>query len=99
MNSEVKLCQEAKRRLLARNIAVDSLTQQLDSLSPLNVLRRGYSVSANVLDGTVVRSVEQMQMGDQMETILPDGRLVSRIESIRAERSTVTTPVKRQKKK
>ncbi|MCB0208710.1 MAG: PAS domain S-box protein [Anaerolineae bacterium] len=28
MNNEVKLCQEAKRRLLARNIAVDSLTQQ-----------------------------------------------------------------------
>ncbi|MCA9198637.1 MAG: exodeoxyribonuclease VII large subunit [Planctomycetales bacterium] len=85
--------------LFEKKRAVDSLTQQLDSLSPLNVLRRGYSVSANVLDGTVVRSVEQMQMGDQMETILPDGRLVSRIESIRAERSTVTTPVKRQKKK
>ncbi len=54
---------------------------RLDALSPLKVLERGYSVTRQVPSGQVVRSAEQVRPGDQLETLLQSGRLVSRVEN------------------
>ncbi|HEY2251782.1 MAG TPA: exodeoxyribonuclease VII large subunit, partial [Planctomycetaceae bacterium] len=53
---------------------------RLDALSPLKVLERGYSVTRLLLTGEVVRSFDQMQPGDVLETLLQSGRLKSRVE-------------------
>jgi exodeoxyribonuclease VII large subunit len=55
---------------------------RLDALSPLKVLERGYSVTRLLPSGTVVRSTEQVQPGDLLETRLYSGKLTSRLESV-----------------
>jgi exodeoxyribonuclease VII large subunit len=56
---------------------------QLESLSPLNVLARGYSLTRVEADQTVVRSPKQVRPGDRIVTLLRDGTIVSRVEELR----------------
>ena len=53
---------------------------RLDSLSPLRVLERGYSITR--ADGTVLRDARRASVGDVINSILFRGRLASRVESV-----------------
>ena len=48
------------------------LTAKLDAMSPLKVLTRGYAM-AQTGDGTVLRSVQQIEQGDEIKISLSDG--------------------------
>ncbi len=64
--------EEAKTRLA-------SLGKHLESVGPVNVLARGYSFTLGQ-DGHVLRSTGDVAAGDQLTTVLSDGRVVSRVE-------------------
>lgn len=51
----------------------------LDALSPLKVLSRGYAVPSGK-DGRVLRSAENVQIGDEINLTLKDGFLRCRVE-------------------
>ena len=51
-----------------------ALTAKLDAMSPLKVLTRGYAL-AQKEDGTVVRSVQQAELGERITVRVSDGRL------------------------
>ncbi len=53
----------------------------LESLSPLNVLARGYSLTRTVPGQHVVKSVEQVEVGDEVEIVLADGQLEAEVKS------------------
>ena len=53
-------------------------TSQLNSVSPLATLERGYSVTTNQ-QNTVVRRVEQVNVGEFITTRLANGQLTSQI--------------------
>ena len=53
---------------------------RLETLSPLNVLARGYSLTRREADETVVRSPEQVRPGDLLLTRLQHGQIRSRVE-------------------
>jgi exodeoxyribonuclease VII large subunit len=53
---------------------------QLEALSPLKVLERGYSVTRIIPSGTVLRFADQTRPGDLLETLLQSGRVISRVE-------------------
>ncbi len=57
---------------------------QLESLSPLGVLARGYSITQRD-DGGLVRKTDDVKEGDRMVTRLPDGKITSRVESTETE--------------
>jgi exodeoxyribonuclease VII large subunit len=59
-----------------------TLAAQLDSLSPLSVLRRGYSVTQREADGAVVRSVDQLSVGERIRARLSEGQVISRVEEL-----------------
>ena len=61
--------------------SVAVLAGRLNAVSPLGVLFRGYSVTETE-DGKTLRSIDEVSMGDAMVTRLPNGRVVSRVESI-----------------
>ncbi|WP_373766544.1 exodeoxyribonuclease VII large subunit [Glaesserella sp.] len=61
--------------------AFQTLCVQLDSLSPLNVLARGYSVTQNQA-GKVLVATEQVQVGEQISTTLEKGRIISRVVDV-----------------
>jgi len=54
--------------------------EQLDALSPLNILKRGYSLTRRG-DGTVVRAVADVVPGEVISTRLPDGEILSKVVS------------------
>jgi exodeoxyribonuclease VII large subunit len=62
----------AKRELLAR------LALQLEERSPLRVLERGYAIATDA-SGNVLRSADQVQLGDSVAIQLHRGRLTTEV--------------------
>jgi exodeoxyribonuclease VII large subunit len=58
------------------------LAGRLESLSPLNVLSRGYSLT-RTLDGRVIHDVAEVRPGDVVTTRLAAGEFTSRVEEVR----------------
>ena len=65
-----------------RDEKVASVAEQLESLSPLNVLKRGYSLT--LADGQIVRDANGLKPGDTIETRLAAGSVTSRVVATRA---------------
>jgi exodeoxyribonuclease VII large subunit len=65
---------------------------RLETLSPLNVLARGYSLTRREIDHAVVRDPEQVQIGDRLVTHVQHGRIVSRVEANHAETNVKDDP-------
>ena len=55
---------------------------QLDSLSPLAVLRRGYSLT-RLPSGEIVRSGHQVRLGSLLEVLLHEGTLGARVTEVK----------------
>lgn len=66
---------------------VIALAAQLESLSPLNVLSRGYSLTRTP-DGRVVQVATAVRPGDVIRTRLARGELVSRVEKVHPAEET-----------
>jgi exodeoxyribonuclease VII large subunit len=60
----------------------DSLAARLESLSPLAVLGRGYSLTQRTSDGTVIRNAEELSSGERITTRFARGTTISRVEQI-----------------
>ncbi len=68
--------ERAMRRVLEiRRHQLAQLAAQLDSLSPLKVLERGYAVAINARDGRVVTDAATVEIGDQLEVRVKRGRI------------------------
>jgi exodeoxyribonuclease VII large subunit len=61
---------------------VEAVAARLESLSPLGVLARGYSLTQTAA-GELVRDVGQLRLGDRLRTRLGRGEVVSQVEEIR----------------
>jgi exodeoxyribonuclease VII large subunit len=57
------------------------LVSQLDALSPLKVLARGFSVARKLPDGPVLLSFDEIAAGQKLETRLSKGKVISVVES------------------
>jgi exodeoxyribonuclease VII large subunit len=62
-----------RHNLTLRRAAVDGATQTLRAIGPLEVLARGYAVVKRTDDDAVVRSVKQVDAGDELEIRVKDG--------------------------
>jgi exodeoxyribonuclease VII large subunit len=58
---------------------------KLEGLSPLKILSRGYSVTRKADGRQVIRSIESVQPGDRIETLLHDGQVISTVETATKE--------------
>ena len=58
------------------------MAEHLESLSPLAVLGRGYSVTQSASDGRLISDASRTSVGELITTRLAHGTLTSRIESI-----------------
>jgi exodeoxyribonuclease VII large subunit len=56
---------------------------QLESLSPLNVLARGYSLTRKEDETVLLHDATQVDIGERIVTRLQHGEIVSRVEEIR----------------
>ncbi|SJZ85555.1 exodeoxyribonuclease VII large subunit [Selenihalanaerobacter shriftii] len=70
------------------NLAKEQFQSQvgkLNSLSPLNILTRGYCYCRNEEGLEGLSSVDEVELGDDLEIILSDGRIKSKINNINKE--------------
>jgi exodeoxyribonuclease VII large subunit len=77
-----RLGRAMEQRLQAARQRIQAFSGQLASLSPLNVLGRGYSLTRREVDQAVVRASDQVQPGDRIVTIVQQGQIVSRVEEL-----------------
>lgn len=73
LNAMEKIMQQCRH-----NFEVQAV--RLDSLSPLAVLKRGYTVTQNN-DYQVITSADQVQWGDELITTVADGKIISIVQS------------------
>jgi exodeoxyribonuclease VII large subunit len=59
-----------------------ALAAKLESLSPVAVLARGYSLTTRIADGQPITEIQQLHVGDAMHTRLAHGSVVSRVEQM-----------------
>lgn len=57
---------------------------KLDAMSPLKVLTRGYSMAQSE-DGTVIRSISQVELGERITVSLSDGKLSATVMNKKEE--------------
>ncbi|MGL5279678.1 MAG: exodeoxyribonuclease VII large subunit [Cetobacterium sp.] len=55
-------------------------TEKIIALNPLNVLKRGYSITK--IDNKVIKESSQVKVGDLVETTIKNGKIISRVEEI-----------------
>ena len=60
-------------QLRFKNEQLKGLVGKIDSLNPLAVLTRGYSVSLQ--EGKTIKSVEDVAVGEEMEVRFADGKI------------------------
>jgi exodeoxyribonuclease VII large subunit len=75
-----RLALAASRRIQKSNEKLAALAARLESLSPLNTLARGYSLTRTP-DGKLLRDAAEAKPGDVIVTRLATGELTSRVEA------------------
>ena len=84
-----RLRRRAPQLLAERSLAIDNLEKRVSLLDPVNVLARGWSIT-RTSDGRVVRSVDDLEAGDEIVTTLRDGSAKSAV----VDTSPVDRPTK-----
>ena len=74
---EVKMPIILDRRLMAEQHRLQLIEEKTKSLDPALLLKRGYSITLH--NGKAVRSPQQLQSGDEIETRLANGTLRSTV--------------------
>lgn len=77
-----RLRRASSGRLELARQKLGAVSGALDALSPLGVLSRGYSITRTKGAGAVIKDAGQLNSGDEIETILNAGRVISRVEEI-----------------
>jgi len=61
---------------------LSGIAGKLESLSPLNVLKRGYTITTRLEDNKSLRDIKNLSKGDKIKTNLSKGSIISEILSI-----------------
>ncbi len=73
-----RLCRSMKTTCLLEQQRLERICQVLNSLSPLQVIGRGYSITY-AETGEIIRSIRSIQSGSLITTQLVDGKLRSKV--------------------
>ncbi len=75
-----RLHSRMQQRLTQLHQRLAATAQQLDTLSPLATLARGYAIVQQLPGGEIVRDAAQVEIGEQVVARLAKGRLRCRVE-------------------
>jgi len=71
-----------ERQLTKGQEQLENVASTLEALSPLNVLKRGYSVTRFPETKDLITNLEALSEGDQLETLVEQGIVISRVEGV-----------------
>lgn len=67
--------------LQQKKLRLSTLSEKMDTLSPLKTLDRGYAILSQ-MNGRIVQSIKSVAINDQLQIQLRDGKLISVVQSI-----------------
>ncbi|MBW2610367.1 MAG: exodeoxyribonuclease VII large subunit [Deltaproteobacteria bacterium] len=70
------------RRLKEKQMSLSLLKEKIKDLSPLSVLKRGYSITRKLPEKQILKGVSGVEKGDDVNIILAEGELDCRIEKV-----------------
>ena len=77
-----RLINAIQYRLKQHSQQLSTASQTLNAVSPLATLNRGYALVSEARSGKIIRSADQVKVGDDLITRLAKGQLKSRVEEI-----------------
>ncbi len=78
INTEQRINSSIKLYLSSVSDKLSALTGRLEALSPLSVLKRGYSIS--FLHNRIIKDISEISIGDIIETRLKNGIIISEVK-------------------
>ena len=81
-NARKGLVQAMRGSLKNKKNEWDSHVRQLDALSPLKVMSRGYSLIYDEKEKSLIKSIDGVQLGDLIKVRLSDGKLTAHVWSM-----------------
>ncbi|MGH1472377.1 MAG: exodeoxyribonuclease VII large subunit [Cellvibrionaceae bacterium] len=85
---------QIQQKIKSEKNNLGKVAEILQTVSPLNTLRRGYSVSLDA-KGTILKNTNKVSVGDTITTKLGDGELQCTVDDINPEYSSASAPFKK----
>lgn len=79
---KTSLAQGIDKQLGIKQTTLSLLGKRMKDLSPLSILKRGYSITRKLPEKWVIRYASSVQKGDQIQVLLAEGDLECRIEKL-----------------
>ncbi|NOY62414.1 MAG: exodeoxyribonuclease VII large subunit [Gammaproteobacteria bacterium] len=89
-----RLTSAMTRKLDACRQQLSALSRTLDDVSPLATLGRGYAIVRRLPNKTLVRAAKEMQIGDQIEAHLAQGRITCTVSSTNDDHDSENRTIK-----
>jgi len=81
MEARKRLDRSRKHAMEVLRERLKGILRKLDSLSPLGILQRGYSITRKIPTLQILREADQVCQGDQVEVQLHRGILICEVET------------------
>ena len=81
-----RLDQSLRSVLASRRMSLQTLSRSLNSVSPLNTLARGYSITVDSAS-KVIRSIDDVTIGATITSRLNEGEIVSTVSAVTKDSS------------
>ena len=82
---EKSICRTAEQQMARHRQELASLAERLNSISPLEVLARGYSLTSDSA-GNLIRACKSIELGDTIQTQIADGVITSQVKTIQPKK-------------
>jgi exodeoxyribonuclease VII large subunit len=70
-------------RLRDTQSGLSALEKRMSDLSPLSILKRGYSITRKLPEKTILRDTSGVVRGDQVQVLLGEGEMACRVEDLK----------------
>jgi len=75
----------AEQQIARHQLELASLAERLNSISPLQVLARGYSLTTDSA-GNLIGACKSVELGDTIQTQIADGTITSQVKTIQPKK-------------
>ena len=82
---EKAICRTAQQQISRQQLELASLAERLNSINPLEVLARGYSLTSDV-SGNLISVCKSVDLGDTIQTQIADGVITSQVKTIQPKK-------------
>ncbi|MHB8482740.1 MAG: exodeoxyribonuclease VII large subunit [Nitrospiria bacterium] len=78
-----RLVQQIRHETVFKKKGIETLISQLNTLGPLEILRRGYSITRKLPEQAILKSSQSVRQDDLIEILLAEGKIIARVTQLK----------------